>query len=74
VAAARALTPELPFLLPGGHAGRRLAASVAAGLDAQGAGLVVNVSRALMDAPDPAAAARSLRDDINAVRHTRSPA
>jgi orotidine 5'-phosphate decarboxylase subfamily 2 len=73
VAAVRAVAPELPFLLPGvGTQGGDLAASVAAGLDAQGAGLVVNVSRALMEAPDPAAAARRLRDDINAVRHTRS--
>lgn len=74
VAAVRAVAPELPFLLPGvGTQGGDLAASVAAGLDGRGAGLVVNVSRAVMDAPDPAAAARSLRDDINAVRHTRSP-
>jgi orotidine 5'-phosphate decarboxylase subfamily 2 len=65
----RAVAPDVPILLPGiGAQGGNLAASVEAGLDSSGRGLLVSSSRALMGAADPAAAARSLRDAISAVR------
>jgi orotidine 5'-phosphate decarboxylase subfamily 2 len=73
LAAVRDVAPELPFLVPGiGPQGGDLAAALAAGLDAAGAGLVVSASRAILDAADPAEAARDLRDRINAVRAVRS--
>ncbi len=59
----RALTPDLPFLVPGvGSQGGDLVAAVQAGLDAQGLGLVINVSRAVTTAADPRAAAQALRE------------
>jgi len=67
MAAVRAAAPELPFLVPGsGAQGGDPAAAVRAGLDARGGGLLISSSRALAEAPDPAAAARALRDSIAA--------
>ena len=74
LAAVRRRCPDLLILLPGiGAQGGDLAAAVAAGLDAEGGGLLVNASRSVLYAssgPDFAAAARSeaqrLRDAINA--------
>ena len=54
LARARALAPDMWFLLPGvGSQGGDLEASVAAGLDARGSGVIVNVSRAVAGAADP---------------------
>ena len=76
LAAVRARCPALPILLPGvGAQGGDLEAAVQAGLDADGAGLLVNASRSILYASagaDFAAAARAeaqrLRDAINSVR------
>ncbi len=85
LAAVRARCPDLPILLPGvGAQGGDLEASVRAGLDARGAGLLVSASRSVLYAAAagghyaaaaggqyPAAAraeALRLRDAINAVR------
>ena len=65
----RALAPELPFLVPGvGVQGGDLERAVAAGLDAQGRGLIVSTSRAVMTATDPRAAAQALRAALSAAR------
>lgn len=65
----RAVVPELPLLVPGvGAQGGDLAQAVAAGLDAQGGGLLVNASRSVSGAADPRAAAASLRDALAAAR------
>jgi uridine monophosphate synthetase len=65
LARVRAAAPELWFLLPGvGTQGGDLQAALAAGLRADGLGLVVNVSRGIARAADPAAEARRLRDEI----------
>jgi orotidine-5'-phosphate decarboxylase len=67
--AIRALAPEMTFLVPGvGAQGGDVEAVVAAGLDARGMGLIVSASRSILYSDDPAAAARSLRDEINAAR------
>jgi orotidine-5'-phosphate decarboxylase len=79
VAEVRAIAPDVPLLLPGiGAQGGDLAASVAAGLDSSGAGLIVNVSRAVLYASSgeqfaeaAAAAARSFTDQINSYRGVR---
>lgn len=69
----RAATGELPFLVPGvGAQGGDVGAAVRAGRTADGFGLVLNSSRGIIYAgggedfaDDAAAAARSLRDEIN---------
>ncbi len=62
---ARELCPDMPFLVPGvGAQGGDVASVVSAGLDARGRGLLINASRSILGSEDPAAAARSLRDDI----------
>jgi orotidine-5'-phosphate decarboxylase len=81
LAEVRAIAPEMPFLLPGvGAQGGDLRAAVGAGQSADGTGLIVSSSRAIIHASsgeDFATAARAvtlaLRDDINAAR-TRSDA
>jgi uridine monophosphate synthetase len=66
LARVRALAPELWILAPGvGAQGGDLAAALQAGLRADGLGLLVPVSRAIARAPDPRAAAQSLREAIN---------
>jgi orotidine-5'-phosphate decarboxylase len=68
--------PDMPFLVPGtGPQGGNARAAVRAGLGAQGRGLMLNASRAIMFAgsgPDMAnkarAAALALRDEINGYR------
>lgn len=68
--------PALPLLVPGiGSQGGDLAATLAAGLDGSGAGLLINASRSILYAsagPDFAAAARleaqMLREAINHYR------
>lgn len=65
----RAIAPAIPFLVPGvGAQGGNVAAVVSAGLDAWGKGLLISSSRGILFSDDPAAAARSLRDEINAAR------
>lgn len=76
LARVRALAPTLPLLVPGiGAQGGDVQASVAAGQDAEGAGMLINSSRAILyassgeDFPQAAAAvARATRDQINAYR------
>ncbi|MFH1568034.1 MAG: orotidine-5'-phosphate decarboxylase [Gemmatimonadota bacterium] len=73
IAGLRALAPELPFLVPGvGAQGGDLEAAVGQGKRADGAGVLINASRAVTyasggrDYADAArAAALSLRDQIN---------
>ncbi|NWG16968.1 MAG: orotidine-5'-phosphate decarboxylase [Chloroflexi bacterium] len=60
---------EMTFLVPGiGAQGGDIEATIHAGLNASGKGLIVNASRSIIFAGNPAEAARSLRDDINAHR------
>jgi uridine monophosphate synthetase len=69
LARVRALAPGMWILLPGiGAQGGDLESSMDAGLDAEGSGVLVNVSRAVSQAGDPGAAAKEYRDRINAVR------
>jgi uridine monophosphate synthetase len=69
----RAIVPDMWLLLPGvGAQGGDIEASLAAGLDAERSGVLVNVSRAICQAGDPAAAARQFRDRINAARKAGS--
>jgi len=75
LAQVRAMTPDMWILLPGvGAQGGDLEASLAAGLDAAGSGVLVNVSRDVCRAADPGSAAREYRDRINAARKERSAA
>lgn len=74
----RPICPEEPILLPGiGAQGGVLAASVRAGVDAAGGGLMVSASRSIMYAGSGTgfaqaarAAAQATRDQINAHRST----
>lgn len=70
VAVVRRLAGDAPLLAPGvGAQGGDLAATIRAGLDKSGYGLLVPVSRAITSAPEgPGAAAATLRDAINTVR------
>lgn len=71
LARVRAAAPGLWVLLPGiGSQGGDLEASLAAGLDGQGSRVLVNVSRAVAQAADPARAAEELRRRIHAARQT----
>ncbi len=73
--AIRTVAPGNWFLVPGvGAQGGDVAAAIAAGLRADGLGMVINVSRAIYSAPDPRAAALALRDEINAARQARQQA
>ncbi len=72
----RALAPDSWILAPGiGAQGGDLEQALAAGLDAAGSGLLVPVSRAVLYAPDPRAAAEGLRAHIETARRQpqRSP-
>lgn len=67
LARVRALAPEAWILLPGvGAQGGDLEAALAAGLRADGLGIVVNSSRGIIYAGDPRQAALDLREQINA--------
>ena len=73
LAGVREAAPDLWILLPGvGAQGGDLEASLAAGLDAEGSRVLVNVSRALWQAKDPGSAARELGRRIEQAR--RRPA
>ena len=65
----RAIAPDVTFLVPGvGAQGGDVEAVVNAGLDGNGRGLMISASRSILFSEDPAAAARDLRDEINAAR------
>jgi orotidine-5'-phosphate decarboxylase len=72
----RAVSPELPFLVPGvGTQGGDLRATLEAGLDDTGAGLIMNASRGVIYAgsgedygKSARVAATRLRDEINQAR------
>jgi uridine monophosphate synthetase len=69
----REMAPQMWVLLPGvGTQGGDLEAALAAGLDEQGSGLIVNASRSIIYAQDPRAAAQELRDRINAKSNLQS--
>jgi orotidine-5'-phosphate decarboxylase len=76
LARVRELAPGLPLLVPGiGAQGGDIPATLAAGLDRQGAGMVINSSRAILYAGSgadyaaaAARAAQATRDAINACR------
>lgn len=59
----------MPLLVPGiGAQGGDVEATVRAGVDAAYGGMIINSSRGIIFATDPAAAARDLRDMINQYR------
>lgn len=63
----REIAPEVTFLVPGvGAQGGDVEATVAAGRDAHGRGLMISSSRAIIFSEDPAMAAQALRDEIRA--------
>ncbi|NLX10405.1 MAG: orotidine-5'-phosphate decarboxylase [Chloroflexi bacterium] len=65
----RALAPELTFLVPGvGAQGGEVEATVRAGRDRAGRGMIINSSRGIIFDDDPAEAVCSLRDEINRYR------
>ncbi len=67
----RALVGAMTLLVPGvGTQGGDVEQTVRAGQNAAGRGLLINASRGILFADDPAAAARDLRDAINRHRHT----
>lgn len=67
LARARALCPDMTFLVPGvGAQGGDVSAVIEAGVDSHGRGLLINASRSIIFAEDPAAEARQLRDEIRA--------
>ena len=62
----REIAPDRLILAPGvGAQGGDLAQALQAGLDADGSGVIVPVSRGVLYADDPRAAAQQLRDNIN---------
>jgi orotidine-5'-phosphate decarboxylase len=65
LARARVLCPGMTFLVPGvGAQGGDVDAVVRAGVDRDGRGLLINASRSVIMAADPAAEAQQLRDAI----------
>ncbi|MBN2303275.1 MAG: orotidine-5'-phosphate decarboxylase [Anaerolineae bacterium] len=65
----RALVGDMTLLVPGiGAQGGDVEQTIRAGLNSQGAGLIINSSRGIIFADDPAVAARALRDSINQYR------
>jgi orotidine-5'-phosphate decarboxylase len=67
--AIRRIVGDMTLLVPGiGAQGGNVEQTVRAGLNAHGRGMIINSSRAILFADDPAHAARSLRDAINEFR------
>ena len=65
----REAAPRTTMLVPGiGAQGGDVQAAVRAGLDAQGAGMLLSASRSILFSEDPGAAAQALRDEINLAR------
>ncbi len=66
----RQIAPQRWFLVPGlGAQGGELEATLRAGLRADGLGLLLNLSRAILAAPDPARAAATWHDKITKTLH-----
>jgi orotidine-5'-phosphate decarboxylase len=66
LAQVRALVGDMPLLVPGiGAQGGDVEKTVRAGLDSEGRGLIINSSRGIIFADDPAMAALDLRGAIN---------
>ncbi len=62
----RALVGAMTILVPGvGTQGGSVEEAVSAGKNAQGKGLIINASRSVIFAADPAGEAQKLRDEIN---------
>jgi len=75
LARVRAACPAQWFLVPGiGAQGGDLAATLRAGLRADGSGVLINASRSLWQAADAGAAARALTEQINQFRALTHPA
>ncbi|MFQ6014540.1 MAG: orotidine-5'-phosphate decarboxylase [Anaerolineae bacterium] len=69
--AIRQQAPDLWFLVPGvGAQGADLEQAVRAGLNSQGQGIIVSVSRSIIYASDPRGEARRLREAINRCRYS----
>jgi uridine monophosphate synthetase len=69
----RAITPELWFLVPGiGAQGGDLETTLRSGLRADGKGMLINVSRGISSAGDPAKAAADLRDEMVNIQYQMS--
>jgi uridine monophosphate synthetase len=69
LARVREICPEAWILAPGvGAQGGDLRQALQAGLREDGLGMIIPVSRSVMNAPDPRAAAAALRDEINQIR------
>ncbi|MCC6805633.1 MAG: orotidine-5'-phosphate decarboxylase [Anaerolineae bacterium] len=65
----RAIVGDMTVLVPGvGAQGGSVRDAVTAGINRHGKGLIVNASRSVIFADDPAAEARALRDEINRYR------
>ncbi|NJL93756.1 MAG: orotidine-5'-phosphate decarboxylase [Anaerolineae bacterium] len=74
LATVRGIVGEMPLLVPGiGAQGGDLGQVLAGGLDEQSGGLVLNASRAILWAGDPAQAAQTLSAQINAGRSAAQP-
>lgn len=70
----RSLAPDRWVLAPGvGAQGGEVSAALHAGLNAADQGLILPVSRAIIYADDPHAAALNLRNQVNKTRRKRSP-
>ena len=75
ISAIRQALPHTWLLIPGvGAQGGDIAATLAAGLRADGAGLIVNVTRGISLADDHAAAPKQYRDEMNTARRNWSAA
>ena len=71
MARVRVACPEQWFLVPGiGAQGGDLAATLQAGLRADGSGVLINASRSIWQAADAGAAAKELMEQINEHRHS----
>ncbi len=67
----RAAAPDLWFLVPGvGTQGGDLETALRSGLRADGKGVLINISRGISRAEDPARAAAELRDDIVNIQYS----
>ena len=65
----REIAGDMTFLVPGiGAQGGDVKAAVESGLNSQKKGMIINSSRGIILAEDPAAEARKLRDEINDYR------
>ncbi len=66
----RTLVGDMTLLVPGiGAQGGSVEHTVRAGINSQGKGMIINSSRGIIFAADPAEAARTLRDTINRFRY-----